>query len=176
MEDRRWVWLVFFMVSLSSLVNEKEPWSIWWIFGISTRRPKSEEFLKIRYTVLPTLLWGHLHCGMLSVTVIKHWQKQIGEGRLYFAFRLQSLLSGYNRGKLRHEPEEGVWSRYAAYWLVPLDCSATFLIQPISSDPGMALFTVDLVILHRLATTKMSHRLTWWMKSFKLILLLPRDV
>lgn len=72
-----------------------------------------------------------------------HDQSHLGRKVFLSPYRLQSIIKGNRKQR-----------RDIAYWLLPSSYSATLLIQPRSTCPEMALFTVCWTLLHQFSINK----------------------
>lgn len=156
------------------LVNEKGPWSICWVLGRSARLHTCKGFLKIRSAVLPTLLWRHCLFWYASTYCDKPLT-EINMGKKGFILLTGETLwliaaEAWTQSRsLRQDLKQRLW-RNCTYWLFTLNLPATFVIESISTEPGMVLFSLGWAILHHLATIKMphrhNHRLVRWRRLF----------
>jgi hypothetical protein len=77
--------------------------------------------------------------------VVKKKKNHVGEERVYSAYSSTLLFipkgnqdrNSYRAGTWRQELMKRPW-RDAAYWMLPLACSACFLLVPRTTSPEMA--------------------------------------
>lgn len=119
-------------------------------------------------------VWRQSYCVVVlvrvSIAMMKHHdQKQIGEEMVYLAYTStpQFITKG---SQSRNSHREGTWSQELLQkpWrvlltdLLPMACSACFLMEPRITSPGMAPTTMSWALPHQSPVKKLPYSLLLW--------------